>query len=890
MADNREDTIEYNGEYQRINVDRTKINVQGTVEAIYPGSYTIVCTPKEGNTWEDGTSNPVVLTWKITPKKVTIPQQSEEYTYNGKKKTVRWTPSFNNQKISYISGDQEATNAGRYTVTIALPDNPDGAPDDISCFMWSDGSTSKRRAITWEIKGAPATEQTSTEKPHFEGSEWIYDGDKHAPTIVGNYTEAAVTVSNTEQSEVGQYTSVIELKDNYIWPDGTAGSIRWTWKIKPAQIKKPTLSKSEFEYKAGTSRKPTWNDYKQVTVSGIVEATEVGMYTIGFTPHEGCEWEDGGNNTIYYNWYIVPATIEEAPIVEPMEANGEEQEAKILNAEDDMFIVAGETSSSEPGTHYLLVTPTNNYRWADGTQTTREVPYEIVSGEQSNRVDPSNDVDTLSGGDSTPPKSTSPYIRESKAALEEKRQEIVQAMKEVDGDLKRTLHANGVFYLEDMKFNDSFYRYPRNDPFNYVDGAREYLFFTKPDLPLVHDGNASGVDSFLTAPAKNIPYFTDLAESPGYRKSVFCNLSYSGVKRSDGCPFMRILSNRKVSNMDVPDLQVEELETAVNMYGTKILYPKSSSSSDEGVDFNIEFQDTRFCEIYHLFKVWDYYRTLKWYGVVSPASFLQEYGENKTDRTLLDSLGHAIKRDVMESTHSYSGAEGDYVNYLFYKVLHDHIRVFKFLIDNDGETVLYAASAIGCYPKTIQRSAFSEIPERGPLNINIGFKVSGWFEDDITSVVQDFNAIVGSWKSRDECYNNEWPIYDPTIGFVSQELVDVPFIVKVSPVSESEGNPGRNTEFARYLFKWARFDSKSGTNQNYNIEGAESTGTYTSYGDQRDGDTSAPSEPLTNIMAPNGKMVTQNDWDYLANQNYDDDAIRTMLFTSDKYKDPNLTV
>ena len=384
---------------------------------------------------------------------------------------------------------------------------------------------------------------------------------------------------------------------------------------------------------------------------------------------------------------------------------------------------------------------------------------------------------------------------ELKDELNKKRSEFITEMNNEGSLLHRTMNANGFFRLEDMKFNDAFYRFPRNDPYNYVDGAREYLFFTKPDLPLL---TSSG--SLLPA-VNDIPYFHYLYDSPGYRKSVFDNLCLGGA--SDKCPFMRILSNRKTSNMDIPDLQVEELETAVNMYGSKILYPKSSQTSDEGVDFNIEFEDTRYLEIYHLFKAWDYFRTLRWYGLLSPALYIPEYGPNRTDRTILDTVTDIATMQIFNQSDT-SDYDSSYARYLFYKVLYDHIRVFKFLVDNDGETILHASSAIGCFPKTIQRSAFSEVPERGPLKINIGFKVSGWFEDAITNVVEDFNTVVfESWGTNlANCNANKIDIYDHEIGKVSQSLVDIPFVQRYR--ASTGNNTGRSSDFNIYLLAWAK--------------------------------------------------------------------------------------
>lgn len=386
---------------------------------------------------------------------------------------------------------------------------------------------------------------------------------------------------------------------------------------------------------------------------------------------------------------------------------------------------------------------------------------------------------------------------ELKEGLNTQRANFIKEMNEEGSLLHRTLNANGYFRLEDMKFNDAFYRFPRNDPYNYVDGAREYLFFTKPDLPLIASSGK------LLPSVADIPYFTYLYKSPGYKKSVFDNLC-GGVTNKDKCPFMRILSNRKTSNMDIPDINVEELETAVNMYGSKILYPKSSQSSDEDIDFNIEFEDTRFLEIYHLFKAWDYFRSLRWYGLLSPALYIPEYGPNRTDRSIGTRAIDILTQQRTVNNEITNEVDRSYARYLFYKVLYDHIRVFKFLVDNDGETILHASSAIGCYPRSIQRSTFSEIADRGPLKINIGFKVSGWFEDVITNVVNDFNSIVfASWNTDlATCNQKKINIYDNEIGAVSQGLVDIPFIQTYT--APTGNNTGRASDFKVYLLAWAK--------------------------------------------------------------------------------------
>lgn len=354
-------------------------------------------------------------------------------------------------------------------------------------------------------------------------------------------------------------------------------------------------------------------------------------------------------------------------------------------------------------------------------------------------------------------------------------------LNEADSELRRTLRANGFFMPDDMKMNDAFYRYPRADPYNYVDGAREYLFFTKPDLPLLDtSGN-------LIYPANQVAYFADLFQSTGYRKSVFGNLCQS-YGYGHNCPFMRILSNRKASNMDIPDIQVEELETAVNMFGTKILYPKSSLASDEGVDFSIDFEDTRFTEVYHLWKVYDVYRQLKWEGLLGPSI-------------------QAGRADVKDAAY-----DNRYANFTYYKLLYDHFSVFKFLVAMDGETILYMAKATGVYARSIARSTFSEIPDRGPLKITIGFKVSGWLEDSTPDIVRDFNMLIQRWIGKDPVKDSSVkvaPIYDSEIDYVSQELVKAPFIYRSREVPSQYTNLSRLDEFYTYKLCWIPWDNST---------------------------------------------------------------------------------
>ena len=323
---------------------------------------------------------------------------------------------------------------------------------------------------------------------------------------------------------------------------------------------------------------------------------------------------------------------------------------------------------------------------------------------------------------------------------------------DIDDDtslLRKTMRSAGIYSPLDMRYWTTFYRIPRLDPYNIVEGVTEYDFFTKPDINILNAGN-------LSDDCQKIPYFNYLWNC-GYRDTVLENLDYSNSDKS--CPFVRILSNRRTSNIDIPDISVDDYETAQNMYGTKVYYPKSSLQSDENSEFTVEFEDTRFLDIYNYFKAWDYFRRLKWLGLVSPSE-----------------------------------------KNIFNKILSDHISVYKFLIDNDGETIIHYSKWTGVYPKSISRSAFSEIQSSGPLKITVGFKSSGWFEDMSPNILTDFNALIVGWLTSGAIDGTqEMPIWDDEIGAVSGENVDYPYIDM--PASDKLDERG----YSLPLLKWGKF-------------------------------------------------------------------------------------
>ena len=309
--------------------------------------------------------------------------------------------------------------------------------------------------------------------------------------------------------------------------------------------------------------------------------------------------------------------------------------------------------------------------------------------------------------------------------------------------LQKTLRGNGIYERSDLKDFDYFYIYPRLDPFKSLGPTREYVFFTKPDLH-IFNGYDSGT---LNTEIANMPFFRDLM-SRGYGKTVLRDLQYSIDKST---PFVRLLSNYKTSNLDLSSISVDDVETGSNMYGTKIFYRKASDHSDEESDFSIEFKDNKYLDCYLWFKVFDMYEQKKYQGKISPPS--DDYIRNK--------------------------------------ILHDQMSIFKFIVGEDGETIIHYSAIYGCYPKTTPRDTFSDMPSDGNLRFTVQWK--GTFQQDMDPmIIKHFNNIAQTSSGYSSSSSNI-SLYNQDIGCVTGESVKIPQIA-IESVS--------NSDYLAYKLHW----------------------------------------------------------------------------------------
>jgi len=318
---------------------------------------------------------------------------------------------------------------------------------------------------------------------------------------------------------------------------------------------------------------------------------------------------------------------------------------------------------------------------------------------------------------------------------------------ETSKGINALMRGNNFYKKSEIRLFDRFNRFGYFDPYNTLTGCREYLFFVKPDLHIFKDKNLSKLNPELGGgsvesdqeyrfvkdkagkeklePVKEtyaaMTIFTDAKKR---YPSVLKQLQASATKS----PFMKILSNTVSSSLDLPGISADTIETARNIYGSVITYRGNSIKSDTDFDFSLEFKDTKNLDVYMLFKLYDEYERKKFNGDITPPD---------------DS-------------------------YITNKILHDQMAIYKFIVADDGETILYWAKLTGVYPTSVPRDSFSTL-EPGDIKFSVSFKCA-FVEDMNPDILADFNRVVGAKKS------NTLPVYNKTYDVVEGEWPVMPYI------------------------------------------------------------------------------------------------------------------
>lgn len=286
----------------------------------------------------------------------------------------------------------------------------------------------------------------------------------------------------------------------------------------------------------------------------------------------------------------------------------------------------------------------------------------------------------------------------------------------VNDDLMNSVGLYSKQDIETAKFS-KFSRFGRVlDPYGRVNPGREYLFFVKPDLHIcVPNGKDTEDDIYsysgtsgstaytgktglkLNPQLDNYPYFRDLIDT---HPNVVKELQVSAGTDND--PFCHLLSFAVNSPLQLDSSNSRTLDNPATMYGTSYNYLLDSSGSDEGYEgISLEFIDDKDLNVYHFFKAYSEYHIARKSGLVTPPD----------------------------------------TSYYTYRRLHNTMGVYKFIVAEDMETIIYYAYLWGLYPTSCPREAFSDPNFSDGLTFSVNFEAA-FIEDMNPIILYQFNKLM----------------------------------------------------------------------------------------------------------------------------------------------------
>lgn len=312
--------------------------------------------------------------------------------------------------------------------------------------------------------------------------------------------------------------------------------------------------------------------------------------------------------------------------------------------------------------------------------------------------------------------------------------------------LDSTYHANGLFKRNEINLFKNDYRFGIVNPYESLTTTKEYVFFTKPDLNIYPLDNTTGIpDDKLSEYLYNQSYWRELESK--YPEIIEC-LQHSKSSNKDD-PFNHLLFNTRQSHLELPSLNSDTIDVPTNMYGVGYTYHGSSEASDDNFEFSLEFKDTKYLPVYHFFRAYEEYQTYKHHGLLPP-----------------------------------------YFEYVKNKILYDHYSIYKFLVDEDGETVIYYAKLYGVKSKSLPRDTFNDTVFDDGISYTIDF-TAAFFEDMKPHILEEFNSITENY------YNSlryDIDIHNHVLDQADNRPAKCPHIIKTSSINA----PGKSV----YKLKW----------------------------------------------------------------------------------------
>lgn len=325
-------------------------------------------------------------------------------------------------------------------------------------------------------------------------------------------------------------------------------------------------------------------------------------------------------------------------------------------------------------------------------------------------------------------------------------------------------HSAGIYSPQEIRKNlyTGTFRFGYHNLYNNITQGREFLFFTKPNLNIIKQDDTTlrtVGDTTLQTYLQSLPFWTDMSLN---RQNTIAALesSYSDAKYGYRDPFNHILQNQVSSNLEIPNLSADMIDTPTNAFGVNYKYRGSTESGDDNPSFSLEFNDTKWLDVYYVFKAYDEYEKLKAHGVIRPAKY-----------------------------------------YITHRIIHDAFSIFKFIVDEDMETIIYWGKMYGVVPTSLPRDLFNTPTFEQQLSFSIDFQAA-WYDDMKPEILQDFNDLAKPLLTDSRLDAKYWlSTYNTNLDAVDRRIGKVAYIIKEKDVNSAYSPTGY-----RYKLKWKGSD------------------------------------------------------------------------------------
>ena len=296
------------------------------------------------------------------------------YVYTGN--VITHLTGIDSSKMT-VYGTNSATDAGSYSVTVGL--NGDQ-------YCWADTYNRESKKYSWQI--TPKTIQ----KPQLVNNSFVYNGSNQAIAFNPAVDSTSTTVTGTQSAtNVGNYSVTLTLKNtkNYVWSDNSTSAYSLSWKITPKTLNKPTMSGGPFTYD-GSAKTITISGFDSGTMNRTgYTATNAGSYqaVVSLKDKSNYTWSDGTTTDVTYNWTInkLEVTIPTANPASYTYNDGKAINLTLTNPDSSYITLGGDLSGTDVGSYTATATlkDTNNYTWSDGSNTTKNISWNITKKQLS---------------------------------------------------------------------------------------------------------------------------------------------------------------------------------------------------------------------------------------------------------------------------------------------------------------------------------------------------------------------------------------------------------------------------------------------------------------------------------------------------------------------------